>query len=112
MLKLRTAQLRALALEARERFVREVFVGLPDVFPGDDRVLDEAVMRELIGNGIDRAATYDIHASGDVTLFVYLLHELGEGFDERPWIRKLLTSKSLDPSERLSLIYQRLEAAQ
>ncbi|HYR28127.1 MAG TPA: hypothetical protein VEU30_06645 [Thermoanaerobaculia bacterium] len=109
MLKLRPEQVAAFASAGRERYVRQVLPTFAAVFPDDPRVLDERAMRALVESGIERAAAYGIRDDREVTLFLYLLHELGEAFDRLPWVASLLNAPDLAPREKLDALYRRLE---
>lgn len=109
MLKLREEQVAAMVFAARERYIRGVIATLPDVFPEDPAVHDGPAMHALVTSAIGRAAAYGIHDDREVTLFVYLLHELGEEVDRTPWIVAILRSEELAAAEKMNAIYDRLE---
>jgi hypothetical protein len=109
MLTLRQEQYVALTRDARERYISAVLATLPEVFPDDATVTDGAAMRALVEASIDRAAVYGIRGDAEVTLFVYLAHELGDGFERIPWIAAVLTDSELAPPQKLDAIYARLE---
>ncbi|WP_426753463.1 hypothetical protein [Myxococcus sp. Y35] len=92
MLVIRHAQMEALDAPAHEHFIEEIFSALPDVFPGDARVLERQTMRALIEDGIARASRLGLTGGGEVSRYVFLLHELGPDFEDAArtrWIGRI-----------------------
>jgi hypothetical protein len=115
MLIIRREQLAVFRARDHQRFIEDTLQSLPEVFPGDPRVQDEHTMRELIEDGIARAARHGLTATREVSLYVFLLHEFGPDFETRGetrWMGAILRSTDKRPSEKLDLIYTRLELAQ
>ncbi|WP_240358323.1 MULTISPECIES: hypothetical protein [Myxococcus] len=114
MLVIRHAQLEALDAPAQEHFIEEILSALPEVFPGDARVLERQPMRALIEDGIARASRLGLTGGGEVSRYVFLLHELGPGFEDAArtrWMGRLLRDPELPPSVRMDAVYARLEAS-
>ena len=112
---IRNEQLAALGIPHRERFVAKALADLARLFPGDPRLGDEPAMRARIEGAIERAVAYGIDGVREVSLFVFLAHELGPGFEEAPgrvWMKALLDDQALPASARLDVIYARLAAAE
>lgn len=114
MLLIRNAQLDALAVPQRQRFVDKALEDLGRLFPDDPRVRDRAAMRPAVEAAIDRAVTFGIDGPREVSLYVYLSHELGPAFEDAPgrrWMKALLHDRAMPAPARLDAIYARLEAA-
>jgi hypothetical protein len=111
---IRKEQLAALGAAHRERFVAKALADLAHLFPGDPRLENELEMRAMVEGAIGRAAAYGIDGAREVSLFVYLVHELGPGFEDAPerrWMKALLGDASMPASARLDVIYARLAVA-
>jgi hypothetical protein len=114
VLTIRSEQIAIFEAPARERFIEDVLCSLPEVFPGDPRVLDRPAMRVLIEEGIAGADRLGLKRGREITLYVFLLHELGPDFEDREptrWIGSILRDPGLDPPAKLDLVYARLELA-
>ncbi|MFP2905290.1 hypothetical protein ACLESD_09580 [Pyxidicoccus sp. 3LFB2] len=113
-LTIRRTQLEALAAPHRESFVGVALRSLAKLFPDDARLSDEKAMRALIHDAIARANAYDLERERELLLFLYLVFDQGPGFESRPeqaWIERLLRDSSLAGSEKMDVIYTRLELA-
>lgn len=114
MLTIRKEQMDVLGEEMREDYIRTTLRNLAELFPDDPTVRDEAVMRNLIEFGIGRAAEYGVTRSREVSLFIFLVKDLGRDFEKQPenvWIDELLHDPELEEQEKMDLIYARLELA-
>jgi hypothetical protein len=112
MLIVRDAQLDTIGSPARTTFIDATLRSLPEVFPDDPRLTDEPLMRSLIAYGIWAAAKHDIHAAREVTLFVFLVIELGPDFETRDgsrWMEPVLRTPRMSARARLDVIYARLQ---
>lgn len=115
MLVLRQSQMDALAAPQREIFLQNAAESLRQVFPDDARHADQKAVRALIEDTIERAKPYELASERELLLFLYLLFDQGPGFESRShqtWIERTLRDGSLEPREKMDLIYARLEAAQ
>jgi hypothetical protein len=113
MLVIRDRQMEVLDAPARERFIADTLLALPEVFPDDPRVLEHRAMRTLIEDGIARATRIGLTSGDEVMRYVFLLHELGPGFEDAAgtrWIGRVLRDAELPPSTRMEVVYARLEA--
>jgi hypothetical protein len=113
MLVLRRAQFEAITRQ-REVLIERTRHALDELFPGDRRLEDEDATRKLIVDGIERAEELGILHAREVLLFVFLVFDLGLGFEsasQTSWIGKLLRDPSLAPAEKMDVIYTRLAAA-
>jgi hypothetical protein len=114
MLTIRHEQLAALGAPHRERFVQKILGDLAKLFPGDPRLGDEPALRAMIDDAIARAAAFEIDGPRELSLFIFLVHEYGAGFEIAPdkrWMGALLRDPTLEPRVKLDVIYARLEAA-
>lgn len=114
MLTIRKEQMEVLGQEMREDYIRATLRNLVELFPDVPAVRDEALMRDLIEFGIARAEEYGITRSREVSLFIFLVQDLGRDFEKRPenvWIDELLQDPDLEEPEKMDLIYARLELA-
>ncbi|WP_205525843.1 hypothetical protein [Pyxidicoccus trucidator] len=114
MLTIRRVQLETLAAPQRETFVGIALRSLAKLFPDDARLADEKAMRALIHDAISRANEYDLARERELLLFIYLVFDQGPGFESRQgqsWIERLLRDSSLEESEKMDVIYTRLELA-
>src|SRR5690349_15313537 len=108
MLLIRNEQSAVLALPGKQRLVEALVQDLARLFPGDPRLNDRAATHAAVEIAVDRAATYGVVGPREVSLYVFLAHELGPGFESAPgrrWMNKLLSDPSLPPSVRLDAIY-------
>ena len=114
MLTIRKEQMEVLGEEMREDYFRTTMQNLAELFPDDPSVKDEAAMRDLIAFGIERAADYGLTRTREVSLFIFLIQDLGRDFEKQPehgWIDELLQDPELEEQEKMDLIYARLELA-
>ena len=114
MLTIRKEQMGVLGEEMREEYFRTTMQNLAELFPDDPSVKDEAAMRDLIAFGIERASDYGVTRSREVSLFIFLIQDLGRDFEKQPehaWIDELLQDPDLEEQEKMDLIYARLELA-
>jgi len=114
MLLIRAAQLEALTRPVRELFIERARRDLDQLFPGDVRLLDATASRELIMAGMERGEALGITHTRELLLFVFLVFELGLGFEDdsvKPWIGKLLRDPALRQAEKMDVIYTRLAIA-
>lgn len=114
MLTIRKEQMEVLGQEMREDYIVATLRNLAELFPDDPAVKDEALMRDLIDFGIVRAAEYGLTRRREVSLFIFLVHDLGRDFEKRPknvWIDELLHDPELEEPEKMDLVYARIELA-
>ena len=100
--------------QSLEVYIKKTVRDLAELFPDDPAVKNEASMRTLIEYGIAMAESYEIRARRDVSLLIFLVHDMGQGFEKLPanqWIETLLLDKELDGQEKMDIIYRRLEVA-
>jgi hypothetical protein len=113
MLIIRKAQMDVLGSEMAKRFTEKAVAHLRDTFP-DARQRTDEDLRTLVEHGTARAKGYGLTRTFEVMLFINLVVALGADFDARPehaHLRRLLENQSLSPSQRLQLIYNRLEGS-
>jgi hypothetical protein len=114
MLTIRKEQMAALSTYMRESYFLQTRQKLARLFPDDPRIKDRPTMRTLIEEGIRQAAAYRMVEQRAVTLFIFLLFDLGVGFEKQPskrWMQRILLDKELDAQEKMDVIYKRLELA-
>lgn len=103
MITIRPDQFKALQQAALEVFVRRKTDHLVHTFPVDCENIEEADLRARVRGGIRRAREYGITSQYDVSRFVDLELQLGEGFDSRlDWASDILQSDKHSPSERVN----------
>ena len=106
---LRKPQLDRLADLALRDYQDRMAAWIRREFPDDfDRLGDEGV-RSWVVSARDRAASYGMTTSVEVTGFLSLMLILGEDFDTRfrnEWIPPILASKSLPGGEKFRMILQ------
>ncbi len=114
MLQIRQEQMDHLGASKREDFIAATLKDLAKLFPDEPSVKDERAARALIEFGIDRAAQYGITRGREVTLFIFLVQDLGRDFEKQPertWLQELLLDSDLEEQEKMDLVYTRLELA-
>ncbi len=115
MLIIRNEQLPVLGFSQRQAFIDKSLADLKELFPGDARVQNESATRALIEDAVARAGKFGIESAREVSLFIFLVQELGAGFESEAgheWMQPLLRDHTIPASARLDLLYARLEAAQ
>ena len=91
MLKIRSAQLDALAAPFAEDFVRRACAQVEAQFPDAVTQLGADGTREAVRRAIDRADVHELTRDGDVLGFVTLTFAFGRDFDTNlPWAAAVL----------------------
>jgi hypothetical protein len=114
MLTIQKEQMAVFSDQMREDYIKRTLQNLAQLFPDDPAVKDESAMRVLIDDGIRRAEAHGITRLREVSLFVFLVKDLGPDFEKRPenhWIEEILLDEELEEQEKMDVIYRRLEAA-
>jgi hypothetical protein len=114
MLTIQKEQMAVLGDHMREDYIKKTLRNLAELFPDNPTVNDEPATRSLIEYGIETAEVYAITARREVSLFIFLIQDLGRDFEKRPenkWIEELLLDPELEEQEKMDLIYTRLELA-
>lgn len=99
MLTIRQEQLVAFSTEESNKFEKRLLHHLKKFFPAQYQAAGDVKMRELVKEGIHRAASYGITAERDSCKYVDLMIVLGPDFDKDPklpWAEKILTSHALE----------------
>ncbi len=110
MLSIRREQLEALGLGRREAFIDRLVEKLRQHWTTECAALDDAALRQRVGDVMDRAARYGLRAEVDVARYVNITMALGPTFDEDPrypWARAILEEEAFTPGkkvERLSAL--------
>jgi hypothetical protein len=113
MFTIRKEQMEALEAHMRERFIEKTLAQVGEVFPEASQRQGPKVLRALIENGLETAAKYQVLGEREVILFVDLMMELGPDFLQQPkykWIETTLQNPDFNESQKLDVIYTRLEA--
>lgn len=120
MLIIRSAQLQALAQQAREQFIKDMLGHVYRYFPTPAWLLTPDELRSRVSEAIDRAAGHQLTSRQQVCRFINLAATYGWAFDSDPeltWMRDILTDTGLlNPGERLDRLVnsclhrQRIEA--
>lgn len=113
MLTIRDEQFFVIATPALDRFVARLLLTFPDVFPGDERLLDAGAMDARVRAAVQYAVEFEIRDAQSLALFVFLYHEHGPSFADAAatrWMGPVLRDRRLDSRSKMSLIYTRLAA--
>ncbi len=114
MLTIRKDQMAAFSDHLREDYIKRTLKNLAQLFPDDAALKDESATRALIEYAIGRAEVYRITAAREVSLFIFLVKDLGADFEKRTehrWMEEVLLDEELDEGEKMDVIYTRLEVA-
>gem|GEM_PF-2263086 len=108
MLTIRVKQMDLIRESVHDRFIDEMTAYLLTQYEKD---WDEVRMRELVREGMEKAARYGITDGRDILRFLGFL--LAAGFDpdeieEHRWTKDLLGDPALDGDEKISLLYRHL----
>jgi hypothetical protein len=107
MLKIKSSQIEALSRLQLDSFMDRVLTRLRKSFP-KARTISDNDGYELIQQGIERAAAYDIISERDVAKYVGLMLLWGREFDSvhtDSWVVSILRNPTLDPGYKLDLLY-------
>ncbi len=92
------------------KFENPVYLRLNELFPEKCQDFGEALVRNLIRYGIQRAASYEILGAVDVRTYIDVMMLLGPDFDKDPnypWAEKLLRDKNVtDPGVRVARVHE------
>ena len=111
MLIIREAQMEALATAAVRRFETRVCSWLTATFPERCAELGADALRDLVQQGIKKAAGYGINQERDVAEFIALMVRLSPEFDALDtyaWTARLLRRAHVPAELRLERIKERL----
>src|SRR5258705_7457945 len=114
MLSIGKEQMALLGASMREDYITATLEDLAKLFPHEPAINDETATRALIELGIERAEQYGITRRREVTLFIFLVQDLGRDFEKQPenaWVEELLLDTELEEQEQIDLIYARMELA-
>jgi hypothetical protein len=107
MFKISQAQMRSLSQSATQRFTERVIAQLKENFPAHLSSLKDSRLREIIHDGIERAASYGFITERHIYLYINLMFALGYDFDTNPqvpWASSIL--QSCESSEiRIAQLY-------
>lgn len=93
MLVIRREQMEAFRVAAMQTFASEMVAHLAEFSPPVFRAAGEAQVRQMIGLGVERAASYGLRFRGPVRLYLELMMLFGCQFDsdpQYPWAREIL----------------------
>jgi hypothetical protein len=108
MFTIRQDQLDTLHDDKRRRFVERMVAHLKEYFPRRVESLGEPEVRNLIEDGITRAASYRITAERDVCKFIDIMIVHGRDFDTRfPWAEEILKAEPTDPTAKTNHLFER-----
>ena len=108
---MRKSQHAAFARVAVDEFEDRMVLHLRRVFPDDARMLRDETLRPLIRRGMERAAGWGIELEFGICLYLHVVLQLGEAFDEDPslpWARAMLEDERWDPERRVSELHDRV----
>jgi hypothetical protein len=107
MLKIREAQMEALAQTLLDTFETNALAHVRDLFPEDCTELGEAQIRARIRNGISRGRSYGLEGEDDLLTLIEHMFILGPEFDraaEYGWARDVLTSREFASATKADLL--------
>lgn len=73
--------------------------------------MQQTEVAAFVRRGMERARRWNLEREFDICLYLHLMAELGERFDEDPnlpWARSALESERLDPGRRVSELHDRV----
>jgi len=108
MFTIRQHQEAAFARAAEGEFEDRMVKHLCEEFPTSPRAQDEEALRTLVRRGLERAARWGIEEEFGVCLYLHVMVELGESFDEDPqhaFARAALEDTRWDPERRVSELH-------
>jgi len=102
-------QMNTLGDASRASFVDRMVVHLRKCFPDQCKKMDEARIRQIIGEGIENARRYAIVSERDVCLYIDLMFIFGEDYDtspKYPWASEILNDPARsDPRRKMDHLY-------
>jgi hypothetical protein len=106
MLIIRNSQLQVFGEQQSLQFIDAAFSHLERCFPGKLETLGEAVARDVIRRGIDRARRHGFTTQRLVCRFIDLTLVLGVEFDQDlRWAVEILQRHDLPADERMQLLF-------
>lgn len=99
MLKIRKEQYEELGKISLKRFEDSMVEHIKEFFPENYDVLGEAVVRNVIEYGVDRAEAHGFETEPDVNMYIDLMLLLGSNFDtdpQLPWAAEILQEESTE----------------
>ncbi len=105
--KITDAHMKAFSEQQRTRFEEEMAVYLSKEYPQETKPLGDDGLSELIGDGVDKAKTYNIILERDVARYIEFMVILAPDFDdspETPWAKDILTNESWTPELKIGAI--------
>ena len=107
MLRIRKEQIRAFERHFMSRFIAQMIEHIRSEFPekADSRTEDELV--DLIRDGVNNAAAYDIAAESDIEEFIDCMIRYGIDFDtsgDTEWAGKILNDPAILGFEKMDRI--------
>lgn len=109
MLKIRKEQYEELGKISLKRFEDSMVEHIKEFFPENYDALGEAVVRNVIEYGVDRAEAHGFETEPDVNMYIDLMLLLGSHFDtdpQLPWVTAILEDETIaDPVVRAEKLY-------
>jgi hypothetical protein len=107
MLVIRQEQMEVLGRYMLRQFEARMVLHLRATFPEPLRGMSESDLRDMIRDGIDKAAQYDVTTEGDVQRYLECMVLLGPNYDrdgELPWAGEILRRKDMDGQAKMDAI--------
>ena len=107
MLTMRAEQMATLKAEGLRKFVDEMLAHLRKRCPKQTEAMDDAALRESIGEGIAQAGEHGVTDENDVRRFLEYRTQYGPEFGQSPdtaWAGKILADKELDGTQKMDRI--------
>lgn len=105
MLVVKKGQMDAIAQLTNEKFEKEAMVYLKEKYPVFSQTNSDAQIRQIIKQGIQKAALYKITDNKDTLHFLEYTASLGVDFERKPeneWAKKILLIRNLNGREKVS----------
>jgi hypothetical protein len=112
MLKLRPQHLAAFEAHVVNQFATRALAHVKAVWPAETAGLGDAVVGQLVREGIQRAAALGLTSEFDVIRYVDLTFILVKDFETNPlamWTRPVLADRTLTPTAKLDRLYAGME---
>ena len=102
MMKIRNEQIDEIQQERERAFIEEIIDALQENHPKAVEGIRRNTLREMVGNGIERARGHRLTKKYAIGLFIELMFLVAPNFDEYPPIQITLKDRTVDPDERMN----------
>jgi hypothetical protein len=105
MLTITNKQMEAFSAYMMDSFIKKVKNHLRQKFPVSTDQMTDDTLHDIITQGIEKAAGYNIVERDDVLPFIEYMISLGKDFDKNPdqnWALKILKIRNLEGTEKIA----------